>query len=193
MSWSCRRPGCGERASVVISYDTVACEVWVDHLEGAPDSAQLLCDRHRSRLSPPRGWTVLDRTGSPATEMDDVDAVASAELAGAAPTGAGEEPAGRRGWGQTDITPGAEFVGGRAAELPTNPPVVIAPMEEIAQVVESAPVEESGGPVGDLAEEQRPHADNVSDLLEPKGGLLGRAFRSTGHQRSVLTQEPAPE
>ena len=54
--------------------------------------------------------------------------------------------------------------------------------------------------VSDVADE-RDHVDERDDskddegddhvlgsLLAPKGGLLGRAFRATGHQRSVLTE-----
>ncbi len=188
MSWSCRRPGCGEAASVVISYDTVACEVWVDHLDGAPDSAQLLCDRHRSRLSPPRGWTVLDRTGSAASEASDATAFTSADSTGAVGEPAGE-PAGRRGWGQTDITSGTEFVGGPAAgRVALGPPEETLPEETLPEVT----LPEVTLPEEPLPEVTLPAAD-VSDLLDPKGGLLGRAFRSTGHQRSVLTQEPSAE
>jgi hypothetical protein len=105
VGWSCRRPGCSREADVAITYDAVACQVWVDLLETAPGGAQPLCAVHAARLSPPRGWVMLDRRDRQASLM-----TISPPLV---------EQAGRRGvarrrfprrWGEFD-EPRLEFVG----------------------------------------------------------------------------------
>ena len=66
-----------------------------------------------------------------------------------------------------------------AAEQVPEPPVAAEPEPEpVVAAVEPEP-------------EPDPILDDLEHLLEAKGGLLGRAFRSTGPQRSVLT-DPEP-
>ncbi len=49
--------------------------------------------------------------------------------------------------------------------------------------------EQADAPVAEeVAEPVTEPVDDLGDLLAPKGGLLGRAFRATGPQRSVLTE-----
>lgn len=57
----CARPGCGEPATVTLSYDYGAATVWLESLsvEGHPMTHDL-CDRHTARTAPPRGWHLVD-------------------------------------------------------------------------------------------------------------------------------------
>lgn len=129
MGWSCRRPGCGREAEVCISYDAVACQVWLDPISMAPAGGQPLCADHAQRLSAPRGWVVLDRRTSQ-----------SALVTGAGTSAPVEDARGRtavprrrlpRGWGQFDA-PRLEFVAEDAATVVPEPvvpePVVIEPV-----------------------------------------------------------------
>ena len=58
----CARPGCGEPATVTLSYDYGAATVWLEPLspEGHPMTHDL-CDRHTARTAPPRGWELVDQ------------------------------------------------------------------------------------------------------------------------------------
>lgn len=62
MRRSCARPGCGEPATVTLSYDYKGATVWLESLapEGHPMTHDL-CDRHTARTNPPRGWQLVDR------------------------------------------------------------------------------------------------------------------------------------
>jgi hypothetical protein len=58
----CARPGCGEVATVTLSYHYGQATVWLEPLvtEGHPMTHDL-CDRHSARTAPPRGWRLVDR------------------------------------------------------------------------------------------------------------------------------------
>ncbi|MBK6857855.1 MAG: DUF3499 family protein [Microthrixaceae bacterium] len=62
MRRSCARPGCGEPATVTLSYDYGGATVWLESLapEGHPMTHDL-CERHAARTNPPRGWNLVDR------------------------------------------------------------------------------------------------------------------------------------
>ena len=64
----CARPGCGEAASVTLSYDYKRATVWLEALaaEGHPMTHDL-CDRHATRTAPPRGWQLVDQRLEPAS------------------------------------------------------------------------------------------------------------------------------
>ena len=161
MGWSCRRPGCHHPAAVAITFDAVTCQVWIDRLFA--DATQLLCEQHAERLSPPRGWVVVDRRDGQASIVSP-----RGPRVVAPPRPARSE----RQWGQLDA-PKLEFLG---------PDPATEPVAEVT-VVEPAPEPE-------LAPEPV-LVDDLAALLSPKGGLLGRAFSSTGDQRSALTT-PGP-
>jgi hypothetical protein len=61
MRRACARPGCGEPATVTLSYGYAAATVWLESLtaEGHPMTHDL-CDRHSARTVPPRGWELVD-------------------------------------------------------------------------------------------------------------------------------------
>jgi hypothetical protein len=167
MGWSCRRPGCHHPAAVAITFDAVTCQVWVDRLFA--DATQLLCELHAERLSPPRGWVVVDR-------RDGQTSIVSPRAPRVAATP--RSPRSQRQWGQLDA-PRLEFLG--PDPLPAPEPVV-----EPAPEPEPAPAASTPEPNLEPVS-----VDDLAALLSPKGGLLGRAFSSTGDQRSALTT-PGP-
>jgi Protein of unknown function (DUF3499) len=61
---TCSRLGCDERAVSVFGFDARECLVWLDPLGSGGRGAGVLCDRHADRMSPPRGWNLLDRRGA---------------------------------------------------------------------------------------------------------------------------------
>jgi hypothetical protein len=58
--------GCGEHAVAVFGFDARECLVWLDPLGDDGPGAGVLCAAHADRLSPPRGWNLLDRRGAEA-------------------------------------------------------------------------------------------------------------------------------
>jgi hypothetical protein len=58
---TCSRLGCDEPAVAVFAFDARECLVWLDPLGGRGRGAGVLCERHADRMSPPRGWNLLDR------------------------------------------------------------------------------------------------------------------------------------
>jgi hypothetical protein len=62
----CSRLGCGEPAVAVFGFDARESLVWLDPLGDDGRGAGVLCETHADRLSPPRGWNLLDRRGAEA-------------------------------------------------------------------------------------------------------------------------------
>jgi hypothetical protein len=61
---TCSRLGCDAPAVAVFAFDARECLVWLDPFDpGDPGArgAGLLCGPHADRMSPPRGWNLLDR------------------------------------------------------------------------------------------------------------------------------------
>ena len=202
MSASCRRPGCTQVAAVAIHYDPVSCQLWLDPITVADRSAQTLCADHAERLSPPRGWVVVDRRGAQTTIL------AAPGVSG--PGRPAERRALRRRWGSFE-EPTLDFT---ASEAVTHAAAVVAesvaapesePEPEVAVVAAPVPEPESepevdpeatvaSEPTAEPEPEPEPEPESTTGspedmqrLLHPRGGLLGRAFEATGHQRSVLT------
>lgn len=57
---------CGTPSATRMSFDYDARSVWLDDIVGpVPAGAGWpMCDRHADRLTPPVGWTLIDRRGS---------------------------------------------------------------------------------------------------------------------------------
>jgi hypothetical protein len=198
---------------VIISYDARARQVWIDALGSEIErSAQLLCEQHRSRLVPPRGWEVVDR-------RPDAPAPEPPLVRERRPRRERTRTARRhRTWGQLDA-PRLEFSGpeiatGREAlvrtsgaaperaEAEAGPGVQdphaegavdpaseeVVAREEVA-AEDAAPASDAVPTGADVVAEDSTEAprDDLASLLAPKGGLLGRAFGATGPQRSALT------
>jgi hypothetical protein len=60
---TCSRLGCDEPAVAVFAFDARECLVWLDPLGPGGRGAGVLCGTHADRMSPPRGWNLLDRRG----------------------------------------------------------------------------------------------------------------------------------
>ena len=58
---TCSRLGCSEPAVAVFAFDARECLVWLDPISTPGRGAGVLCGTHADRLSPPRGWNLLDR------------------------------------------------------------------------------------------------------------------------------------
>jgi hypothetical protein len=63
---TCSRLGCDALAVAVFGFDARECLVWLDPLTSGGRGAGVLCTRHADRMSPPRGWNLLDRRGADA-------------------------------------------------------------------------------------------------------------------------------
>lgn len=193
MSWSCRRPGCGREAEVCITYDAVACQVWLDPISVSPAGGQPLCAAHAQGLRAPRGWVVLDRRTSQASLM--TPAVEPPPRPAARPRIA-------RAWGQFEA-PRLEFVGDADSSAPGPVPAVVVTAPPVIEEPEPAPEpapepepEPEPVPVPEPVPEPEPApaaAAATEKLLQPKGRLLSRAFEATGYQRSAITQTARPE
>lgn len=62
MATRCMRPGCDRPAGARLTYDPVACELWLDPITTPTRAAvQELCEFHVERLTVPRGWVATDR------------------------------------------------------------------------------------------------------------------------------------
>jgi hypothetical protein len=61
---TCSRVDCCELAVALFAFDASECLVWLDPISTPGRGAGVLCERHADRLSPPRGWNLLDRRAS---------------------------------------------------------------------------------------------------------------------------------
>src|SRR6478609_11426833 len=118
MTSSCRRPGCTKVAAVTIRYDPVSCQLWLDPISAADRSVQSLCLDHAERLSPPRGWIVVDRRGLQTTIVT-TPPVTPTET----PKRAGARPV-RRRWGSFEA-PTLEFTSDVAPLIEVPEPVAV--------------------------------------------------------------------
>ena len=61
----CARPGCGEPATALLTYDYGERVVWLDRLGELNGSAWPLCATHADGLKVPVGWRCEDRRVAP--------------------------------------------------------------------------------------------------------------------------------
>jgi hypothetical protein len=61
MNFLCSR--CKSTADSVMSFDYPGRCMWLSDIEGSiePGQGYLLCSHHSARMSPPVGWTLIDR------------------------------------------------------------------------------------------------------------------------------------
>ena len=57
----CARPGCGARATAVLTFQYATRTVWLMDQGDEDPAAIYLCGRHADRTAPPKGWTGHDR------------------------------------------------------------------------------------------------------------------------------------
>lgn len=160
------RPGCDRDAAARLTYDTVGCQVWLDDLAEQTGRNQEICSLHAERLTVPRGWALEDRR----SEEPPLFVPPPSAPPAARPRAGGR--AGRRR-NSSGAHPAAQTM-----ELFEVLRQELAEAEAATELV-AEPVAE---PVPEPVDDELPAA------LQATSPLLSRAFATTGHQRSVLTQ-----
>ncbi|HOT78904.1 MAG TPA: DUF3499 family protein [Microthrixaceae bacterium] len=203
MGWSCRRPGCGREAEVCISYDALACQVWLDPIAMAPAGGQPLCADHAQRLSAPRGWVVLDRRTSQSTLMTAAGPAPVHDARGRAAVPRRRLP---RAWGQFDA-PRLEFLaeGDDVVTEPEptfEPPVVAATVHLEPALIEPEPVVEPEAEPepaavvihaeGDVSRRDL-HGFPTADSSEPEAEAVGPEPEPVVEPERAPTAVVAPE
>jgi hypothetical protein len=177
------RPGCDRAATARLTYDPVACELWLDPLSGSRAAVQELCDFHVERLTVPRGWTVTDRRTDGATSPPapagrrpaDVTVDVTDTLTADAPGGAADVPDVPEEAAVDDVVEDTE------ADADTDVDVVgVIGEKDAADDTEDAEV-------AAVEADADGDAGPASGDGPPSSSLLGRAFAWTGPQHSVLT------
>jgi len=90
---ACSRLGCDEAAVSVFAFDALESLVWLDPISVPGRGAGVLCQRHADRLSPPRGWNLLDRRAPAARLWTGRPAATTARPPAAPHTARRERPA----------------------------------------------------------------------------------------------------
>jgi hypothetical protein len=186
------RPGCDRDAAARLTYDPIACEVWLDDLAERVGRHQEICSLHAERLTVPRGWAMSDRRSDEQPMF--VQPAPSPAPAAATPTRRRRRRSEAASHPATQTlelfeTLRQELAAAESAPEPEpqpspepepEPELVEEPTPEPVSEPEPEPVPE---PVG---------SDELPESLRATSPLLSRAFSATGHQRSVLTQ-PGPQ
>lgn len=168
------RPGCDRDAAARLTYDTIGCQVWLDDLAERTGRNQEICVLHAERLTVPRGWALEDR------RSEEPPLFVPPPSAPPATRPRAEGRAGRRR-NSSDSHPAAQTM-----ELFEVLRQELAEAEAAAEpAAETVPE-----PVAEQVAEQvaEPVEDELPAALQATSPLLSRAFATTGHQRSVLTQ-----
>lgn len=180
------RPGCDRDAAARLTYDTIGCQVWLDDLAERTGRNQEICILHAERLTVPRGWALEDRR----SEEPPLFVPPPSAPPAARPRTEGR--AGRRR-NSSDSHPAAqtmelfevlrqELAEAEAAAEPVPEPVAEPVPEPVGETVPEPVPEPVDEPVAEPVDDELPAA------LQATSPLLSRAFATTGHQRSVLTQ-----
>lgn len=183
----CMRPGCDRPAIARLSYDPITCAVWLDDVAERLGSAQEICALHTERLTVPRGWELSDRRSDESplfttpTESDSGPKPRKKRRRRTSGTEAAAQTLAlfdvlRQELGEVDCSKDQHDDGRTDHDAEPEPvqepePVPVAVPESVGRQ-ESAPEDD----------------DPVPDALKATSPLLARAFATTGHQRSVLTQ-----
>ena len=154
---TCSRLGCDRLAVAVFGFDARECLVWLDPLGPGGRGAGVLCATHADRMSPPRGWNLLDRR--------DVES----RLWIGRPAPAAPLPAPRR-------RERASRVRACAPVGPRLPFETVAPREPVAREPEPAAraVEPARAP---WSPRDRPSPE-LEQVLDARTPLLARAFEA---------------
>jgi hypothetical protein len=154
------RTGCDHLAEAQLSYDPVNCHAWIDVLLPEPGPAQELCGLHAANLKVPQGWECEDRR----------------QLA-FAPSPAAPSPAAPSPSAPSPSAPSPSAV---------EPEVAARPEPEVAVEPEVAARPE---PEEEPARVSEPKPARAKAKSKPKPSLLSRALKTTGPQRSALSEE----
>jgi hypothetical protein len=194
MTRTCKRPGCDRPAATRLSYDTVSCQVWLDPLPEFAGRDQEICALHSSRLTVPRGWSISNHQllrptvdDAPAPDAPDADAAVTDAVVPDAPVpDAPVSDAPVSDVAVSDATVVAAGEGGAPERRTRRDRARMARMARTAPVGQDSSDASEGDP--DTPPGGTQGEDELPDALQATSPLLSRAFRSTGHQRSVITQ-----
>lgn len=177
MRRTCERPGCVEPAAVVYGYgEAETLEIWIDAWSISTDEQSwprgahgLVCERHGSLLSAPRGWSLVDRRESiPRLFIPRLVAPHQAVA---------------RSTTDSVNAPGSDTGATRRRQRLANLPAPQLFAELRTETIDSEPREQSQVPVHDDHEKSDSSTgDPLLSLLNPSSPLLQRAFgkRNTG-------------
>ena len=157
---SCSRLGCSEPAVAVFAFDARESLVWLDPISTPGRGAGVLCGTHADRLSPPRGWNLLDRRAA-ASRLWTGRAPAPARVASRAPRGD------RRTRPRTCEPAGPSLPFDAVASVPSIPTVI--------SVVAAVTAEEPEPTTWSPRDRPGPEFEHVLDARTP---MLARAFES---------------
>jgi hypothetical protein len=138
----------------VFAFDARECLVWLDPLGPGGRGAGVLCGAHADRMSPPRGWNLLDRR-----------AVESRLWTGRANTAAAPAPPPRR----RERAPRTRPCAPSGPRLPFDAPVAREPEAPVARTPQ--PDRQPWSP------HDRPGPE-LEHLLDARTPLLARAFEA---------------
>jgi hypothetical protein len=180
-STTCSRLGCDQPAVALFSFDARACLAWLDPV-GSGGGAGMLCQVHADRMSPPKGWNLLDRRapesrlwlGRPALESD----AAERDVAEAVPTRSHRTARGRRTRPHEPTGPRLPFDAppDGSRDAPFDTPEVREPVSS-ARVVDAHPAPAPDAPPtgSPWSPRDRPGPE-LHRILDARTPLLARAF-----------------
>lgn len=170
----CRRPACQQVAEVAVSFDATQCQLWLDTLTDASGGAQPLCEEHAMRITPPRGWVIVDRRAAQSS-------LVTAPSVDPPPRPRRRSPAAERQWGRFEA-PTLQFdVSGEAPPPPGPAAAEFEPVEPVVEVPEEPePVAEAEPAAEPAPAADRPEPRAATTLSGAKGRLLSRAFEASG-------------
>jgi len=174
---TCSRIGCDAPATASFAFDAVNCLAWLDTMVEAR-GAGFLCRDHAERLTPPRGWSLLDRR-SP-EPMLFVQLRSEASRAKAA-EGTAARPA-RKSRAKRSRAHDRHDAGASASATPTTSAAAPATGAAVNELPFDAPAAAASSPA--------PHSWSVRDLpalddeFDDRTPLLARAFESLRQSQS---------
>jgi hypothetical protein len=146
----CERPGCSDRASVAYGMRPEDLVFWLDVLPvGVARAGGVLCRRHADSMVVPRGWT-LDDLRDPDLHLFRPPAAAPVADPGRS---------------------GRARVARRETSAPAQLAFDAVPEAVVTSVLDAAPESTTWSPEFD-------EADDLDGLLDARGPLLSRAFRT---------------
>jgi hypothetical protein len=178
---TCSRIGCDAPAAASFSFDALNCLAWLDTVVEAR-GAGFLCRDHAERLTPPRGWSLLDRRSpEPMLFVQRRAEVARSQAAG----GAVERPA-RKSRAKRGRATRARHDGGGSASTPASDAETGHAATAAGGAVPELPFDEPAA----AASTSGPRSWSVRDLpalddeFDDRTPLLARAFESLRQSQS---------
>jgi Protein of unknown function (DUF3499) len=165
---TCSRLGCNEAAVALFAFDAQESLVWLDPIGTGGRGAGVLCLTHADRLSPPRGWSLLDRRGAESRLW--LGEPASTTPASRKPR---REPA--RSRPRTAAGPRLPFDSPEPTSAPPVPAAVATPAPAVAKIVTVPDAE-----LTPWSPHDRPGVE-FERVVDARTPLLARAFEAVRH------------